>query len=77
VPFHEAGLLKLNCDKALLTLRWSPTLLYKETVTMTGEWYRRVVREKADARALTLKQIAEYETLAAERNLNWRCGCAG
>jgi CDP-glucose 4,6-dehydratase len=77
VPFHEAGLLKLNCDKALLALRWSPTLHYKETVTMTGEWYRRVLREGANARALTLMQIAEYETLAAERSLVWRCGGTG
>jgi CDP-glucose 4,6-dehydratase len=71
-PFHEAGLLKLNCDKALFSLRWTPTLTYRESMTLTGEWYRAVLREAADARALTLGQIAQYESLAAERGLSWR-----
>ncbi len=75
-PFHEAGLLKLNCDKALLTLRWTPTLSYRQCVTMTGEWYRQVLREGADARALTLAQIAQYETLAAGREQPWLCAMA-
>jgi len=74
VPFHEAGLLKLNCDKALLMLRWRPTLVYRECVAMTGDWYRRVLREQDDARALTLSQIEDYEALAAERELPWRRG---
>jgi CDP-glucose 4,6-dehydratase len=72
--FHEAGLLKLNCDKALHVLRWRPTLAYQECVTMTGEWYRRVLREQADARALTVAQIEHYEALADERKLPWRNG---
>jgi CDP-glucose 4,6-dehydratase len=76
VPFHEAGLLKLNCDKALLALRWSPTLEYRECVTMTGDWYRLVSREHADARTVTMSQIALYENLAAERGQPWRCGVA-
>jgi CDP-glucose 4,6-dehydratase len=77
VPFHEAGLLKLNCDKAALELRWTSTLEYSECVIMTGEWYRAVLREKADARTLTLEQIACYEDLAAVRGLHWRLGnCA-
>ncbi len=71
VPFHEAGLLKLNCDKALLAMRWTPTLSYRECVTMTGEWYRQVLREDADPRALTLSQIDQYQTLGAERQLAW------
>jgi hypothetical protein len=41
---------------------------------MTGEWYRRVLREQADARALTVAQIERYEALAAERELPWRHG---
>jgi CDP-glucose 4,6-dehydratase len=76
-PFHEAGLLKLNCDKALLALRWMPTLGYRECIGMTGAWYRAVLREGADARGLTVAQIAQYETLAAERVLAWRQPPAG
>ena len=71
-PFHEAGLLKLNCDKALLALRWTSTLSYRECIGMTGDWYRAVLRDGANARALTLAQIARYECLAGERELAWR-----
>ena len=37
--FKEASLLKLNCDKALHYLKWSPTLKYDEMVKFTAEWY--------------------------------------
>ena len=71
VPFHEAGLLKLNCDKALLELGWEPNLSYDECMGMTGLWYRGVLREGAGAAAITDRQIAEYERLAAERRRVW------
>ncbi len=71
VPFHEAGLLKLNCDKALLRLRWQPTLSYDECVSMTGGWYRDVVRDGGDAREATHVNIAAYESLASERRQVW------
>ena len=32
LPFNEAGLLKLNCDKALFHLNWDATLDYEETI---------------------------------------------
>ncbi len=37
--FVEAKLLKLNCDKALSLLKWEPTLNFKKTMEMTGDWY--------------------------------------
>lgn len=74
-PFHEAGLLKLNCDKALLALGWGPTLAYGDVVKMTGHWYRAVLREGADARSLTLAQIGRYETEARRRGVSWAEGC--
>ena len=64
IPFHEAGLLKLNCDKALLRLRWQPTLSYDECVSMTGGWYRDVVRDGSDAGEATHTDIATYVRLA-------------
>ncbi len=72
IPFHEAGLLKLVCDKARQVLRWSPTLDFEECVALTSAWYRDVLHRGADARAATEAQIAHYETLAARRNLPWR-----
>lgn len=71
IPFHEAGLLKLNIDKALLLLRWEPNLSYEECVRMTGGWYREVVRQGGDAAQLTTAQIREYEALAEQRNRVW------
>jgi len=71
VPFHEAGLLKLNCDKALLALRWESNLVYGECMRLTGEWYRKVLRESVGARDMTLDQIDEYERLASERHRVW------
>lgn len=71
VPFHEAGLLKLNCDKALFHLRWEANLTYKECVKLVGEWYYAFYRKNADMHALTLDQIAVYERTATEQGLVW------
>ena len=64
---QESGLLKLNCDKALLDLNWMTTLRYNEMVAMTGKWYFAHYRENSDMIAVTSKQIERYESLAAER----------
>ena len=71
-PFHEAGLLKLNCDKALFYLKWEPNLDYAETIRLVGDWYTAFYREQADTYALTIEQIAAYERISAERNRIWR-----
>ena len=44
---HEAGLLKLNCDKALFDLDWHSTLEFNETVKMTVEWYRIIIKTRS------------------------------
>lgn len=72
IPFHEAGLLKLNCDKALLELRWEANLSYQECMSLTGLWYREVLRENKDAYDVTLRQIRDYERLATERLRVWQ-----
>ncbi|KRB60108.1 CDP-glucose 4,6-dehydratase [Rhizobium sp. Root708] len=71
IPFHEASLLKLNCDKALLDLSWEANLQYGECVNMTGSWYRRVVKDAADALTVTLEQIAEFSAAARDRRRAW------
>lgn len=71
IPFHEAGLLKLNIDKALLMLRWEPNLSYAECVDMTGGWYRDVLKNGADALALTTAHVRAYEGYAADRQRVW------
>jgi CDP-glucose 4,6-dehydratase len=71
VPFHEAGLLKLNCDKALLRLKWEPNLTYQETVRLVGDWYSDFYKKRTDIFAVTQAQIAEYERLAQARDRIW------
>jgi len=70
--FHEAGLLKLNCDKALFDLGWLPTLEFKETVRMTVEWYRAYYEDTSqNMKSFTINQIDEYTALAVKRSIQW------
>ena len=71
IPFHEAGLLKLNCDKALFELRWEANLGYSDCVRLVSDWYYKYYKESADMYSLTMGQIDEYETLAGQRGLVW------
>ena len=69
---HEADLLKLNCDKALLDLNWMPTLKFKETVRMTVEWYKSFYENDVDTmHDFTIAQIEEYTQLAKGRGIEW------
>lgn len=68
---REAGLLKLNCDKALHRLSWRPVLDFEGTVRMTAEWYRQFYSRSEQAAALSRRQVAEYGELARARGLEW------
>jgi CDP-glucose 4,6-dehydratase len=71
IPFHEAGLLKLNCDKALYNLKWEANLTYFECVNMVGEWYYNFYKMKNDMYKFTNDQISKYENLGKEKKLIW------
>jgi CDP-glucose 4,6-dehydratase len=71
IPFHEAGLLKLNCDKALFDLGWEATLTYSQCVKLVSDWYFAFYEQKQNMYQLTLDQIMRYETHATERKLAW------
>jgi len=69
---HEAGLLKLNCDKALYDLNWQPTLQFEDTVRMTVEWYKHYYQNTGQSmRNFTQFQIEEYICYAQDRNMAW------
>jgi len=68
---HEAGLLKLNCDKALFDLEWRPTMFFEETVKMTVDWYRSFYDGGTSMHDYTLNQIQQYSQLASKRNQSW------
>lgn len=70
IPFHEAGLLKLNCDKALACLDWKPNLKYQDTIKFTSEWYN-AYYQKDLMFSKTLSQITQYEDMAKTKDLKW------
>ncbi|MEI6411546.1 MAG: CDP-glucose 4,6-dehydratase [Bacteroidota bacterium] len=70
--FHEAGLLKLNCDKALAQLQWKPTLTFEQTTRMTANWYDAYYNNSGtDMAAFTAAQIEEYIQFAKTVNQAW------
>lgn len=72
IPFHEATLLKLNCDKALAYLDWHSTLHYEECISFIAEWYKTFYVEKqTDMYSLTKRQIEKYTESAYNQNLKW------
>jgi CDP-glucose 4,6-dehydratase len=71
MTFHEAGLLKLNCDKALFQLRWEPSLDYGTTARLVSDWYRSYYQQTVDMYSLTLQQISEYESIAENKKQAW------
>lgn len=71
VKFHEAGLLKLNCDKALYYFRWHPTLDYQTLLEYTGDWYYEFYNNNSDMFLYTQKQIDGYVQLAIKKNIQW------
>ena len=72
---HEASLLNLATDKAFHRLGWSPLWTFEETVANTLAWYRqaneRVEKGAAALMGLTRRQIAGYESRAAEAGIPW------
>ena len=69
--FHEAGLLKLNCDKALALLHWKPVMDFGQTTAFTAVWYKAFIEQTPDMYAFTVDQIAEYARLARKKGLHW------
>lgn len=72
IPFKEATLLKLNCDKALAYLNWHSTLSYIECVKYISDWYKAYyIKKCSDMFQLTVNQIETYEQAARKQNLKW------
>jgi CDP-glucose 4,6-dehydratase len=71
IKFHEAGLLKLNCDKALFHLKWVPTLNYEQLVAFTGSWYFSFYKDQENMLDFTLAQIRKYEQIAISKENQW------
>ena len=69
---HEAGLLKLDCDKASQDLKWSPTMKFDQTIKMTVEWYKEYYQKRGQSMShFTSKQIDDYMSIARDCGLSW------
>ncbi|MBP5157414.1 MAG: hypothetical protein ILP18_06045, partial [Treponema sp.] len=71
IPFKEAGLLRVNCDKAQAMLHWHSTLSYSQCIHILAEWYKAYYDGGSDMAALTEKQLAFYTAEAAKQDLDW------
>jgi len=71
IKFHEAGLLKLNCDKALFHLDWLPNLSYEQLIDFTGSWYFNYYNEQINMLDYSFEQIGMYEQCAANNRMSW------
>jgi CDP-glucose 4,6-dehydratase len=69
--FHEAGLLKLNCDKARFHLKWQPTLDYPELIEFTSKWYQEYYQGYVDMYQFTSEQINSYQIIANNKEMLW------
>jgi CDP-glucose 4,6-dehydratase len=71
----EAGLLKLNCDKAFAELSWRPALDFEEMIALTGAWYDFYYQKgrRENALSLTHSQIDLYQEHARNRAIAWAC----
>lgn len=69
----EAGLLKLNCDKAHNYLQWFPTLDFNKTIEFTVKWYEMYYSfsKNKDVKEYTMNQIEDYISYAQKKDLTW------
>ena len=71
VPFHEAGLLKLDCTKAAHLLNWRQTLSYDNCIKNVVSWYQNYFSGDVSDHDLTLQQISAYSQEAKIQNCIW------
>ena len=70
--FHEAGLLKLNCDKALHALQWKPVLNFEQTAAFTALWYNQFYAvSQSSLYEFTALQIGEFVAQANVKEMAW------
>jgi len=67
ISFYESNLLKLNTNKAKKKLKWKSILTFKETISMTTEWYKNYYLNPNLMYKISFKQIKKYEKILIRR----------
>jgi CDP-glucose 4,6-dehydratase len=57
---HEAGLLKLDINKAISELKWQPKMNAAQAVNMTMDWYSEFARNRENISEFSLLQIKDF-----------------
>ncbi len=68
---HEAGLLKLACDKAADSLKWAPTWNTATAVGRAAAWYRDVLMGGVDAGTRCMEDIEAFSKDARSAGAWW------
>lgn len=66
---HEANLLKLDCSKAHILLRWKDVWGSETTFEKTVKWYKAFYEDKT--KILTNKDLQSYIFDAKTKNIDW------
>ena len=66
---HEANLLKLDCSKAHILLKWKDVWDSKTTFLKTVKWYKAYYEE--DKKVLTQSDLESYIADAQAKNIEW------
>ncbi len=65
---HEANILRLNIDKALLHLGWKPGWDIHEILKQTIQWYKCYYRDPKSITRYNLEQISDFARVFKEKN---------
>jgi CDP-glucose 4,6-dehydratase len=69
---HEAGWLRLSCDKAHAMLPWHAVLTFDENIQQTIQWYKHYYEfSDKNLYQFCVHQISEYTAVAAQRGQVW------
>jgi len=69
---HEAGWLRLTCDKAHFMLPWSAIMTFEENISLTVKWYKHFYENnQSNLYQYSAHQIREYIKLAIQRGQTW------
>lgn len=67
--YHEAGLLRVNCDKAAHILKWKPCWNFQQTADITSQWYQHYYQKgEAGLWDLSVSQIQKYQDAYERKN---------
>ena len=66
--FYEQTNLQLNITKAKKELKWKPKLSIDDCISMTVDWYRKVLTNRKTVQQMTKSQIVNYMKLNDKKN---------